>query len=549
MPCDELSSYYANLLDGSYSCLDRLVLNANFAPCYSAGGFRWWWRQLHNGSDEELDDAHLMRMAGHFSRRVRGWAKAKRVPVIDCRREQDKHEIAEEYLQNHPAATGLFLILVSRAVATVWTVHRSHGGVILNLEGKPRYINHYSFHIWDPDWGHITIKMSGHPPFGAQIMLNGHEYVACRAQKFGLPFTKEGNCFTRVSKPADLAKVADTLSEARTTGRLRRVCERWIYTSCLCFALDLKDQQKSGFRYQYSIYQLEYSQNLIFHLGGQMEQVFQGLIDRTRARLHVKSLKTIFGFKGRPHRDRKGKPPRLEVVVETPRYDLTIFKLHFGKLTLKAYTKGEHVLRFEAIAHNTKELRCGRILDRFPQIVLRLRHILRQFLSNLHYMDAAFVSDEMLDQLPTPSQIGKTRVGGIDLNKLRTRAVLSAILSLAYCPHGFTAGDLADRVRSPSGIADSHYDARRAAYDIKKFRGKGLVSRLPNSRRYTVPHPAIRTIAALVILQEKLLRPILAAVHKPRIRHQPRNCTSIDQHYENLRQDMFTLMQDLRIAA
>jgi len=182
---------------------------------------------------------------------------------------------------------------------------------------------------------------------------NGHEYVACRARKVAIPFTKEGNCFTIVSKPADLAKVADTLSEARTTGRLRQVCEPWIYTSCLCFALDLKDQQSSGFRYQYSIYQVEYSRNLIFRLGGQMEQVFQGLIDRTRARLNVKKLKTIFGFKGRPHRDRKGKPPRLEVVVETPSYDLTIFKLHFGKLTLKAYTKGEHVLRFEAIAHNT----------------------------------------------------------------------------------------------------------------------------------------------------------------------------------------------------
>lgn len=84
-----------------------------------------------------------------------------------------------------------------------------------------------------------------------------------------------------------------------------------------------------------------------------MEQIFQGLIDRTRSRLNVKKLKTIFGFKGRPHRDRKGKPPRVEVVVETPSYDLTIVKLHFGKLTLKAYTKGEHVLRFEAIAHNT----------------------------------------------------------------------------------------------------------------------------------------------------------------------------------------------------
>jgi hypothetical protein len=192
MAYDELSNYYADLLDGSYDCVDRIVLNANFGLCYSAGGFRSWWRRLHGGSDEDLDDAHLMRMAGHFGRRVRGWANVNGVPVIDCGREEDKHEIAEQYLKSHPAVWGLFLILVGRAVATVWTVKRSHRGLIQNLEAKPRYINHYSFHILDPEWGHITIKMSGHPPFGAQIILNGHEYVACQARKVQIGFTKEG---------------------------------------------------------------------------------------------------------------------------------------------------------------------------------------------------------------------------------------------------------------------------------------------------------------------------------------------------------------------
>jgi hypothetical protein len=42
------------------------------------------------------------------------------------------------------------------------------------------YFNHYSFHILDPDWGHLTIKISGHPPFPAQVILNDHEYVACQ---------------------------------------------------------------------------------------------------------------------------------------------------------------------------------------------------------------------------------------------------------------------------------------------------------------------------------------------------------------------------------
>ena len=549
MATDEFTNYYTDLLDGSYDCVDRFVLNANFGLCYSPGGFRSWWRRLHHGSDAELDNAHLMRMAGRFSRRVRGWAQAHGVPVIDCGREERKHLIAEEHLKKNPCIRGLFLILVGRAVATVWDVKRSSSGVIQNLEAKRPFINHYSFHIMDPDWGHVTIKMAGHPPFGAQIILNGHEYVACQAREAGIPFTKEGNCFTVLPNLADLARVADTLSEVRTIGRLSQVCERWIYSACLCFALDLEEQERSGFHYHYSIYQVECSRNLIFQRGSQMEQIFQGLIDRTRARLTVKRLKTIFGVKCRPHRDRKDKAPRLEVVVETPAYDLTIFKLHFGKLTLKVYTKGERVLRFEAIVHNTKELRCGRLLERFPQIIARLQQILEQFLNNLYCMDASFISGETLDQLATPSQVGKTRTAGMDVNKPRTRAVLSAVLALACSPDGFTTGQLANTVRSMLPATDSSYDPRRAAYDLRKLRGKELVSKVPDSRRYFIPQQAVRTIAALVILREKILRPILAGVGKPKMGRKPKNWSSIDEHYEAVRQDMFTLMEDLRIAA
>jgi hypothetical protein len=90
-------------------------------------------------------------------------------------------------------------------------------------------VNHYSFHIWDAEWGHITIKMSGHPPFGAQIILNGHEYVACAAQKEGIRYQKEGNCFVHTANAPGLARIADTLSEPETEGRLRRLCDRWIY--------------------------------------------------------------------------------------------------------------------------------------------------------------------------------------------------------------------------------------------------------------------------------------------------------------------------------
>src|SRR5262245_37371623 len=193
---DELSEGYEDLLDGSYDCVDRIVLNAYYRLGYSAGGFRHWWRRLMHGSEAQLVTAHLMRLAGRFSRRVRAFAKAHQIPVIDCRRGERKHELAVTYLATHAVERGLFLVLVARAVAPVWEVERSGTGTIRRLTRREQDVNHYSFHIMDPDWGHLTIKMAGHPPFGAQVILNGHEYVACRARRAGHVFAKDGNCFT-----------------------------------------------------------------------------------------------------------------------------------------------------------------------------------------------------------------------------------------------------------------------------------------------------------------------------------------------------------------
>lgn len=76
-----------------------------------------------------------------------------------------------------------------------------------------------------------------------------------------------------ILNPADLAQVADTLSGNEIAGRLLQVSERWIYTTCLCFALDLEEQQKTTFHYQYSVFQIEYSRNLLFHSGRQMDEI------------------------------------------------------------------------------------------------------------------------------------------------------------------------------------------------------------------------------------------------------------------------------------
>jgi hypothetical protein len=284
---DDFCERYGDLLTGSYDCVDRVVLNAYFSVGHNPGGFRCWWRRLHGGSDDQLDNTHLMRFAGRFARRVKAWAAANGVPLIYCKAGQRKHLIADEYLKTHTVTVGVFLILAAKAPATVWKVHRSGGGVITNLEKKREYVYHYSFHIMDPAFGHMVIKMFGHPPFGAQVILNGHEHVAIAAQGEKIGFTKEGNCFTEIADPQRLAQVADAWPQQAAIGRLGQVCDRWIYSACLCFGLDLAEQERSGFCYGYSVYQAEYSRNLLFESGAQMEDLFDRVLDRTLYRSKI----------------------------------------------------------------------------------------------------------------------------------------------------------------------------------------------------------------------------------------------------------------------
>ncbi len=411
------------------------------------------------------------------------------------------------------------------------------------------YVNHYPFHLLDPDWGHVTIKMSGHPPFGAQVMLNGHEYVACQAKRTHIDFSKAGNCFTAPPNAAGLAQIADTLSQQQIAGRLRELCERWLYSTCLCFALDLEEQERSAFHYQFATFQIEYSRNLRFESGEQMDQVVQALIDRRRLPLNLDRVKTIFGDRDRPHcRRREKNATRWGVVIETPTYDLTAFKMHYGKLILKVYTKGERVLRIEVIIANTKDLRgVRRSLDEFPKIVRHLQGILERFLESLYCLEACFVADSTLEDLPSPSSVGNTRVGGLDFNKPRTRLVMESVVSLSTAPAGFTASQLANRTKELGGPSD--YTSRQAAYDIRKLRAKRLVKKIKKSRRYQPTPDGLRAMAALVVLRDKVIKPLLAANLKTKRGPKPKNPTAIDRHYDRIRTEMRELFRTLGIAA
>jgi len=497
---------------------------------------------------EQRERAQRVLGVHHYLGGVQAWAEKHGVPLIDFAiGDTTKHERAEQLQPKDPAFRGVFAVFVARAPALTWDAYTNpQGKVVLYRPKRGALVNHYYFHIMDPQWGHVTIRLCGHPPFPALIMLNAHEWVERTAARESVSFAKRSNCFVEGSDLHGVNKIAARLLAPGAILGLAEVCERWIYSACLCFGLTREEQIRSGFAYQFSVYQIEYSRNLVFHSSRRLDEYYQSLVERIWPALDVPRLKTIFGRCKRPH-CRRGRT--VERRIERTDHDLTVFKLKFARLELKMYDKGARVLRIEMIARHVADLRCGRLLARVPEMLRQTRQTLLNFLTVVQAVHQPTLSARHLDTLATPSRRGEKRVAGVDLQKPRMQAVAAGVIALAASPHGFTAEQLAAQTKRHRPRLRRKYGVRQAAYDLRKLRAKGLVHRVGKTHRYRVRKPAIRTLVGWFLLREKVIKPVLNGVCRPKV-GRPRKCpTPIDEHYRTLQKQMNETLRHLKLAA
>jgi hypothetical protein len=92
------------------------------------------------------------------------------------------------------------------------------------------------------------------------------------------------------------------------------------------------------------------------------------------------------------------------------------------------------------------------------------------------------------------------------------------------------------------------YGPRHAAYDLKKLRGKQIVRRIDQKRRYQPLAAGLRAITALLVLRNKAIKPLLAAAQRLRPTRGAHNPRAIDQHYAAMRLAMQGVFHELGLA-
>lgn len=554
---DQFSAYYTDEIEWSYDCPDRIVINGMFMLGQTPGGFRSWWRSF-DPQERRLNDKGMQSMAGDFSRRVTSFANQNEVPLICCRGGERKDEIAEPFVIEARASgqPGIFLILTGSAPAPIWKIRVSSKGTICDIHReKPwPFVKHYFFHIMDPDWGHLIIRICGYPPYGVQVILNGHEWVECQLRRQKHDVRTDGNCFIG---NADMSRAihlwCNRLMKQEAADSIENLCKAWVYGAILPFAMHSVQLEDSRFSYDWRIFQIEYSRNFIFKSGRFMGEMFQAMIDRSRNKYDLKQVKTIFGVRGRPHKrlrnanEPRGRRDAAFKEVSKPEFDLTVFKLHWKLSTLKLYDKSARLLRAEAVEHNLKKSRHRGYLCNWAEIIDESRDKLVRFLNAGHLLDHGLVDAGRLDFWHMPTQRGKQRLAGIDITNARMQFVIHALASLALVTDGFTRKDLAAQVNSIMPGKQT-CTLRQISYDMSKLRGKGAIMQIPKSRKNKVNLRKLRPLLTLVTLREKIIKPIHTAVIPGRGQKiQEKN--QLDHSYETIREEILHLFAELNIAS
>ncbi len=94
-----------------------------------------------------------------------------------------------------------------------------------------------------------------------------------------------------------------------------------------------------------------------------------------------------------------------------------------------------------------------------------------------------------------------------------------------------------------------HYTARQSAYDLKKLRGKGLIDKThERSRSYAATSKGLRVMTGLIVLREKVIKPLLNNLGRCKSGPPPQKASKLDLCYRKIQHGMQDLFRELHFV-
>lgn len=538
-----MNTFYEHHQDSirfAYRCFDRILLNGLIQPFQQPKQVVRFFTRYRD--QYPVSRAVLRDIATQYQHWVTAQAARWRVPIVEPPAGR-RDDFVDRYFRR-AAPDHIVVILKAREPARILTAigkdDRWH------LQYARRWVIQYNFYLLDREWGRMFVRLCPYFPFSARRCLNQHHWLAARLRSEGVAFRQGGNALLTCSDPARLQQLADAL----TPRDLDRCAQKWLRTlTPFCTATE---RRQAACQHRLFLSQVEYCDNLIFQRRAALDALGERLFDANRTIGQPTKLATIFGRK--VTRRHSGK---LETLIEDLDFPNPVIRSYYRDGSIKQYVRDHLLLRTEATSNNVQDFGVAKAVDHLPALRQAMGAVTDRYLTVQQDILETFIDRGQLRQLAEPTRFpnGK-RIPGLKLDHPRQLARMHALVRFAHIAAGdtFTTRDLHDPTAAALGLSPVQYRLASLRYDLSKLRAKGLVERVPHSRRYRLLPHGYSLCLVFLKLFERIYAPLTAGLLQPvtadrRVAEEKRH--RLDRLYQRLVNDLDVLLQavGLRIAA
>ena len=480
--------------------VDRMYLNVYVPLLQTAAGAAHFFREMRGVAWPST--VLMAPITERFVNAIKSYATRNGIDLVPFRRGERKDERTREYLRKWPGGEGVLYIGRAQEKARVLRTQRRHdprtGATYPWLVASTAMVNHYYVYAVDDDFGPFFLKFCSYFPYNAKLCINGHEYLKRQLTKRGIAFEALDNGILRCDDPEAMQRLADTLTAARVDALLRK----WLARLPHPFAA--RDRQR-GIRYELSILQAEFARTEVFDRPAQGRVFFEEVLREHLDLGRPDHVQLIFD-----RRVTRRTPSRYRTRVITDRVTPSLH-VDYKHSRIKQYYKEGRALRTETVINDTYDFDVGRRLRNLEDLKQIGFTANRRLLGVQRLSHDATIGADVLDDLHRPVSVDGQRAPALRFGDRRVQALLAAVLRFDLLPQGFRNRDLREAVASRCGLSLDDYSTGRMTYDLRRLRLRGLIKRIPGTRRYQITAEGICVALAYHRTQARVLGPVLSA--------------------------------------
>jgi len=539
--------HHQNSIQFGYRCFDRLLLNGLIQPFQQPERVLGFFNVYREG--KRVTRKTLTDIADQFQYWLKNRSQKWGAPILeppdgtgdDSRRDR----LLDPYFQN-AKPDQVLAIVKAREPARILVAIGNRDNDSPHLEYKQRWVNQFNFYLSDSRWGRMFVRMCPYFPFSARVCLNQHHWLAIRMREEGIDFQQCTNAFLKCANPTRLQELADSL----TAQDLLRCGQKWL-AAFTPFISD-RERKHAGCQHRLFFSQVEYCDNLIFHRRAAVDELTERLLDLNRTIGQPKKITMIFGRK--VTKEYKGK---LQTVLEDLDLPNPVIRSHYGHGFAKQYVRDDRILRTEPATNNVYDYGVKKDVENLPHLRKRMSEIIDHYHDVQQDVLETFIDRGQLRKLAEPTILSNgRRIPGLKLDHPRQLAVMHSLVRFAnVAANGrFTTADLYSPALHALGATELEYSLASFRYDLSKLRAKGLVERIPHSRRYQLVGKGYAICLAFLKLFERIYAPLTAGLLAPfrgdRALSDDRRC-ALDRLYQRICDDLDALLKavGLKVAA